>query len=97
MVRPRNTTRPLDKAMPSVTTLAGFSSRQELIAHYQSHAGRSTDAIHFYEAFAFYKLAIIAEGIYRRVQGGQIRLRETAEIARSAESIAQAGLIVTNA
>lgn len=54
-----------------VTAHEGFFSRDELIAAYERESGRDVSDIDFYEFFAYYKLAVITEGIYRRTLEGK--------------------------
>jgi len=62
------------QSMATISTLPGFPTRAELVARYEAMSGRSVGAVRFYQVFALYKLAIIAQGIFRRVTGGQIQL-----------------------
>jgi aminoglycoside phosphotransferase (APT) family kinase protein len=48
------------------TSAAGFASREEIIDRYARGSGRDVSAIDFYVVFAYYKLAVITEGIHRR-------------------------------
>jgi len=49
-----------------VTAVAGFPSGSELAAEYARASGRDLDALQFWTAFAYWKIAIIVEGVYRR-------------------------------
>ncbi len=49
-----------------VTVLPGFPSASELGAAYAAASGRSIDDLGFWIAFAYWKIAIIVEGVYRR-------------------------------
>ena len=71
--------------------------RDELIARYAERSGRSTRGMRFYQAFAYYKLAIIAQGIARRVRAGQINLQRREEFGDSVSRIAAAGIAVAEA
>jgi aminoglycoside phosphotransferase (APT) family kinase protein len=53
-----------------LTARPGFMKRAELAAIYQERTGRSTEFIEFYEVLAYYKLAVITEGIYARFLKG---------------------------
>jgi aminoglycoside phosphotransferase (APT) family kinase protein len=62
-------------AMPRVqglTRAPGAPSRRELAGHYSALTGRSTAALTFYMALAFFKLAAIVEGAYARYLSGEI-------------------------
>ncbi|MEV0093056.1 phosphotransferase family protein [Streptomyces sp. NPDC050738] len=50
---------------------AGHPSPAELIARYAERSGRDTSAIAWYTAFAWFKLAVILEGIHYRYTLGQ--------------------------
>jgi aminoglycoside phosphotransferase (APT) family kinase protein len=49
-----------------VTDLAGFPSASDLAREYADASGRSLDDLGFWVAFAYWKVAIIVEGVYRR-------------------------------
>lgn len=58
------------RSISKITAQEGFLSREELAGAYQERSGRSTENIHYYEVLAYYKLAIITEGIWaRHLQG----------------------------
>ncbi|MFI9807033.1 phosphotransferase family protein [Streptomyces sp. NPDC052301] len=50
---------------------AGHPSPQELIERYAERSGRDVSAVSWYEAFAWFKLAVILEGIHYRYTLGQ--------------------------
>jgi aminoglycoside phosphotransferase (APT) family kinase protein len=50
---------------------AGFASRDEIVEMYAKESGRPVDNLDFYVVFAFYKLAIIVEGIAARYRLGK--------------------------
>jgi aminoglycoside phosphotransferase (APT) family kinase protein len=56
---------------PVVTPGAGFPSGSELVARYAERRGTDLSRIDWYVAFGFFKLAVIAEGIYYRFAAGQ--------------------------
>jgi len=53
------------------TTAAGFPGRREVKARYAERSGRDLSEIDFYVALAYWKLAIILQGIIYRVSAGQ--------------------------
>jgi aminoglycoside phosphotransferase (APT) family kinase protein len=58
-------------ALPgSATTLEGFPSRAELVAAYEAAGGRKAERLGYYEAFGYWKLACILEGVFARYKGG---------------------------
>jgi aminoglycoside phosphotransferase (APT) family kinase protein len=75
------------------TRAGGFPSRQELLARYSAKTGFELDALDYYRAFCYWRIAIIAEGMLRRYQHGAMsahttdlarlerRVRERAELA----------------
>ncbi|WP_431802039.1 phosphotransferase family protein [Microbacterium sp. bgisy203] len=64
----------LATAVPSaVDAAAGYPTLNEMIAAYAERAGIPVPELHWYRAFAAYKLAVILEGIhYRYQQGGTV-------------------------
>ncbi len=54
-----------------VSAAPGFYTRDQLVARYAEKSGRAVDEVEFYLIFAFYKLAIIVEGIQARFLKGQ--------------------------
>ena len=53
------------------TMAPGFQSREEVRAGYAERSGRDLGEIDFYVALAYWKLAIILEGVYSRYAKGQ--------------------------
>jgi len=49
-----------------VTALSGFPDAQELAATYLRACGRDGSELGYWVAFAYWKVAIIVEGVYRR-------------------------------
>jgi aminoglycoside phosphotransferase (APT) family kinase protein len=49
-----------------ITELPGFPDSGELVAEYERASGRDVAGLGFWTAFAYWKIAIIAEGVYRR-------------------------------
>ena len=50
---------------------AGFLTSDEVIERYARQSGRAVDALDWYVVFAYYKLAIIVEGIHARYKMGK--------------------------
>ncbi|MFH8341399.1 phosphotransferase family protein [Streptomyces sp. AM6-12] len=66
--------RTLDVPDSPVSTTAeapGHPAPEELIERYAARSGRDVSAVSWYEAFAFFKLAVILEGIHYRFTLGQ--------------------------
>jgi len=53
-----------------VTAATGFPSRADVIARYAAATGFDVSAIDWYQAFAFFKLAVVCQGIAARAAGG---------------------------
>ncbi|MFF3289979.1 phosphotransferase family protein [Streptomyces sp. NPDC003023] len=60
-----------DSPVSTTAGAAGHPSPAELIQRYAERSGRDTSAISWYEAFAWFKLAVILEGIHYRYTLGQ--------------------------
>ena len=56
---------------PDSTTAPGFLTTDQVVARYADVSGRSVDHLDFYVVFAYYKLAIIIEGIAARYRMGK--------------------------
>ncbi len=55
----------------AIDASAGYMTSDEIVERYAQQSGRSVDALDWYVVFAFYKLAIIVEGIHARFQMGK--------------------------
>jgi aminoglycoside phosphotransferase (APT) family kinase protein len=55
----------------NVSTAPGYPSTDEVVARYAERSGRDVSALNWYVGFAFFKLAVILEGIYYRFSKGQ--------------------------
>ncbi|MGQ4436365.1 MULTISPECIES: phosphotransferase family protein [unclassified Streptomyces] len=65
---------PLDLPNSPISTTAsapGHPTPAELIERYAAHSGRDVSAVSWYTAFAWFKLAVILEGIHYRYTLGQ--------------------------
>jgi aminoglycoside phosphotransferase (APT) family kinase protein len=58
-------------ALRSVTSEPGFPSRQEIVDLYARMSGRDVSNLHWYIAFAYFKLGVIIQQIYFRWYKGQ--------------------------
>jgi aminoglycoside phosphotransferase (APT) family kinase protein len=58
------------RMMPPVTALSGFPTRAEVVEHYAGLTGFDLAGIGWYQAFAYFKLAVICQGIAARAAGG---------------------------
>jgi aminoglycoside phosphotransferase (APT) family kinase protein len=64
---------PGDSSLPlptAPTTLPGFPSRAALTAAYAARSGRSVEDLDYYEAFGYWKLAVVLEGVHARYAAG---------------------------
>ena len=55
----------------AIGSMAGFLSPDEIAERYAAQSGRPVDALDWYVVFAFYKLAVIVEGIHARFRMGK--------------------------
>jgi aminoglycoside phosphotransferase (APT) family kinase protein len=76
----------------AATTAAGFPSRAEVRERYSERSGRDLSQIDFYVALAWWKLAIILQGVYARTAAGQYGKpdEDVEDDARMVERIAEA-------
>ncbi len=81
----------------SVTALPGFPSREELAAAYARASGREIHDLDFYRVLALTKLAIISEGIYKRVRMGAAVGVELERIERPTPALAARALAIADA
>ncbi|MGH3622762.1 MAG: phosphotransferase family protein [Sciscionella sp.] len=64
---------PDDPITEGVTTMPGFPPWSELAARYAERTGFDIDALDWYVAFGYFKLAVVLEGIYCRfIQGATV-------------------------
>jgi aminoglycoside phosphotransferase (APT) family kinase protein len=64
-----------------ITSQAGFLSREEMLARYEEKSGQRMTHFPFYHCFAVWKMAIIAEGLYRHYLEGTAANPKAAEFA----------------
>jgi aminoglycoside phosphotransferase (APT) family kinase protein len=55
----------------NASTAPGYPSTDEVVARYAARSGRDVSALNWYVGFAFFKLAVILEGIFYRFSKGQ--------------------------
>jgi aminoglycoside phosphotransferase (APT) family kinase protein len=74
------------------TTAAGFPSRREVRERYASETGRDLSGIDYYVALAYWKLAIVLQGVYARYAAGQYGEADEGfeEFAKIVERLAEA-------
>ena len=78
---------------PAVTRNPGFPRRAHLAERYAQRTGAQLDDIAFYEAFAHFKFAVIAEGIAARVAVGAMAGQDFGNLDEEVLKIAEEGLI----
>jgi aminoglycoside phosphotransferase (APT) family kinase protein len=62
---------PADSPVPTASAAPGHPTASEVIARYAAGSGRDVTGVGWYTAFAYFKLAVIAEGIHYRYTLGQ--------------------------
>ncbi len=87
-------------ASAGVTGLPGFMTRDEAIARYAERSGRNLSELDFYVVLAYFKLAVILEGIHARfLEGGTVgtgfetMAEQVLMLARSGMAVADASSI----
>jgi len=84
-----------------VTQMTGFPTRAELIETYVTASGRDVEQLPYYVALAYWRLAIILQGVYRRwledpangrVGTGQMSRHVDRLVELAADAAAEAGL-----
>jgi len=78
---------------PAVTRSPGFPRRAHLAERYAQRTGAQLDDIAFYEAFAHFKFAVIAQGIAARVAAGAMAGQDFGNLDQEVLKIAEEGLI----
>jgi aminoglycoside phosphotransferase (APT) family kinase protein len=58
------------RIVPPVTAAEGFPSRAEVVARYAERTGFDVSDVDWYQAFAYFKLAVVCQGIAARAAGG---------------------------
>ena len=61
------------KAMPPVTSIPGFWTREEFMDYYAEKSGRDLSEMHWYMVFVYFRLAVILQQIYARREKGQTK------------------------
>jgi len=63
------------------TAVGGFPTREELIAYYEEATGRDLSRVNYFRALSYWKLATIAQGVYRRYREGAMANDATADVS----------------
>ncbi|MFC4783061.1 phosphotransferase family protein [Nocardioides sp. MAHUQ-72] len=77
---------------PAVTGTPGFPGRAHLAERYVAATGADLGDLAFYEAFAHYKFAVIAQGIAARAAAGVMAGQEFGDLDSEVARIAEDGL-----
>ena len=77
---------------PAVTGSPGFPGRAQLAERYARRTGAQLDDLAFYEAFAHFKFAVIAQGIAVRVAAGSMAGQDFGNLDQEVARIAEGGL-----
>jgi aminoglycoside phosphotransferase (APT) family kinase protein len=77
---------------PAVTRTPGFPGRAHLAERYVAATGAHLEDLAFYEAFAHFKFAVIAQGIAARVAAGVMAGQEFGDLDSEVARIADEGL-----
>lgn len=83
---------PAPELAPAVTQVPGFPGRAHLIERYAARSGAPVDAIGFYQAFAHFKFAVIAQGVAARAAAGAMAGQTFGDLDQEVQRIAEAGL-----
>ena len=77
---------------PAVTRNPGFPGRAHLVERYARRTGAQLGDMAFYEAFAYFKFAVIAQGIAARVAAGSMAGQDFGNLDEEVTKIAEGGL-----
>lgn len=78
--------------IPGITHLAGFPDRAGLLARYADRSGADLSQMAFYQAFAHYKFAIIAQGVSARSRAGAMGGQDFGDLDDDIRYLGQQGL-----
>lgn len=80
--------------IPSVTRSPGFPRKAHLAERYGQRTGARIDDIPFYEAFAHFKFAVIAQGILARVEAGAMAGQSFGNLDEEVRNVAEEGITI---
>jgi aminoglycoside phosphotransferase (APT) family kinase protein len=83
---------PRHESVVQVTTLPGFSTREQIVQRYAAKTVRDISKIAFYEVFALYKTAVVVQQIYIRWKRGQTKDERFAGFDARVVALAEAAL-----
>ncbi len=70
------------------TAVGGYPSREELCDIYANNTGRDLSEINYYRAFAYWRLAAIGQGVYKRYLVGAMGEGREMDLDRQKEGVA---------
>jgi aminoglycoside phosphotransferase (APT) family kinase protein len=82
------------EAISPLTTQPGWPSRRELLERYQSRTGLDLSAIHYYEVFGVFKLAVVLQQIYYRYFVGQTKDERFRDFDARVRGLADSAVLV---
>jgi aminoglycoside phosphotransferase (APT) family kinase protein len=82
------------RIMAPVTAAAGFPSRAEIVERYAARTGFDVADVEWYQAFSYFKLAVICQGIAARAAGGAMLGSGFGEAQRLVAPLVAAGRFV---
>ncbi len=85
------------RPVAALTVQPGFLTRAELAAEYERRTGIPVDHIDYYVVLAYYKLAVIVEGIYNRFLQGKTVGEGFEGYERQAEQLIELALAIADA
>jgi aminoglycoside phosphotransferase (APT) family kinase protein len=79
-------------AVADAPTAPGFLSVEQMLGRYAERSGRDLSAMSFYVALAYFKLAVVLEGIHYRYTQGKTVGAGFEDVGRMVEPLVSAGL-----
>ncbi|RYG68361.1 phosphotransferase family protein [bacterium] len=76
------------------TYLAGNLSRRELVDRYAEKTGRDVSNIHFYYVFALFKMAVVAQQLYKRFRDGHTTEERYKRMLPAVTNVSRAAMLV---
>lgn len=78
--------------IPGVTHLPGFPDRDAMLARYTATSGADLSDLGYYQAFAHFKFAIIAQGVQARAKAGDMGGQDFGDLDDQILHLGQTGL-----
>jgi aminoglycoside phosphotransferase (APT) family kinase protein len=79
-----------------LTNLPGNLTRTELVARYGERTGKSVDNVLYYYVYALYKLAVVAQQLYRRYKEGLTKEERYAMMLEGVRAVTGAALVAVD-